>query len=382
MLIQCTKKLLDQISAVQKHSMPYRENRMPTDDFYTWQANLVLLDRRKTIVLMHNQSRYPVVLFRIKKRDYANLEKLIMEAIKTALRIEGFNRLLIDRYFANAGPIIYSKTSSRQMVAKLNNAVRSVGFFYHLLADETLIQKNISLAAGRDYINDLGQFITPIDTLKEEFARLSGDYPEYKGKPVLDVTMLQLNIELDLPGFKVWRRVQVPATYSFWHLHRIIQIVFDWQDYHLHSFTATKDGAENLVIHMAETEIDWLDDAEYSIVREDLVSLEEVFSESRKVIYEYDFGDSWIHNIKLEKQVKASSLEAAYLGGSGERPPEDCGGPYGYTEYKRICADASDPEHEDMLAWAESQKERSFSREQINRKLGIVPHGYRDNIWR
>ena len=35
----------------------------------------------------------------------------------------------------------------------------------------------------------------------------------------------------------VWRRIQVPESYSFWDLHVAIQDAMGWQDYHLHEFT-------------------------------------------------------------------------------------------------------------------------------------------------
>lgn len=35
----------------------------------------------------------------------------------------------------------------------------------------------------------------------------------------------------------VWRRIVLPEHISFYDLHRIIQIVFEWDNYHLHEFT-------------------------------------------------------------------------------------------------------------------------------------------------
>ena len=35
----------------------------------------------------------------------------------------------------------------------------------------------------------------------------------------------------------VWRRIQVPADYTLARLHKVIQIVMDWQDCHLDEFT-------------------------------------------------------------------------------------------------------------------------------------------------
>src|SRR5437762_7386745 len=34
----------------------------------------------------------------------------------------------------------------------------------------------------------------------------------------------------------VWRRIQVPESYSFWDLHVAIQDAMGWKDYHLHEF--------------------------------------------------------------------------------------------------------------------------------------------------
>ena len=34
----------------------------------------------------------------------------------------------------------------------------------------------------------------------------------------------------------VWRRIQIPLTYSFWDLHVAIQDAMGWLDYHLHEF--------------------------------------------------------------------------------------------------------------------------------------------------
>ncbi len=38
----------------------------------------------------------------------------------------------------------------------------------------------------------------------------------------------------------VWRRIQVPAKFSFWDLHVAIQDAMGWLDYHLHVYRVTK----------------------------------------------------------------------------------------------------------------------------------------------
>jgi hypothetical protein len=45
----------------------------------------------------------------------------------------------------------------------------------------------------------------------------------------------QFKITLKGSDNPIWRRIQVPETYTFWDLHVAIQDVMGWQDYHLHS---------------------------------------------------------------------------------------------------------------------------------------------------
>lgn len=35
---------------------------------------------------------------------------------------------------------------------------------------------------------------------------------------------------------QIWRRIQVPETYTFLELHNAIQAAMNWEDYHLHEF--------------------------------------------------------------------------------------------------------------------------------------------------
>ena len=46
----------------------------------------------------------------------------------------------------------------------------------------------------------------------------------------------------------IWRRVQVPASYSFWDLHVAIQDAMGWLDYHLHAFRFPQSGEQGLEI--------------------------------------------------------------------------------------------------------------------------------------
>lgn len=57
-----------------------------------------------------------------------------------------------------------------------------------------------------------------------------------------------------------------------------------------------------------------------------------------RVVYEYDLGDGWEHEIEFEGEVE-NDLKAVTLEGAGHPAVEDCGGPHGWERYKvSICS--------------------------------------------
>ncbi|MQA07989.1 MAG: plasmid pRiA4b ORF-3 family protein [Pseudonocardiaceae bacterium] len=150
-------------------------------------------------------------------------------------------------------------------------------------------------------------------------------------------------IKVTLRGAKppIWRRLEVPADISLARLHTVIQIAFGWEDCHLHAFR-TPYGDFGI------------DDAELGYRAEEPVSLEQVApGEKSKIRYTYDFGDSWDHEIQVEKVLDREDAEnhPRCTGGRRAAPPEDCGGIASYAYLVEILADPSHPEHEERLDW-------------------------------
>jgi hypothetical protein len=69
--------------------------------------------------------------------------------------------------------------------------------------------------------------------------------------------------------------------------------------------------------------------------------------------YEYDFGDGWTHDLRLES-IAPRAAKAKYprcVAGARRCPPEDCGGPYGYRELLKTISDPGHEEYGSMLEW-------------------------------
>jgi hypothetical protein len=69
--------------------------------------------------------------------------------------------------------------------------------------------------------------------------------------------------------------------------------------------------------------------------------------------YEYDFGDSWEHEVLFEGCVRAERSQGCPLCLEGARacPPEDVGGTWGYRGFLEALADLDHEEHEEYLRW-------------------------------
>jgi hypothetical protein len=60
-----------------------------------------------------------------------------------------------------------------------------------------------------------------------------------------------------------------------------------------------------------------------------------VQGEKSKLLYEYDFGDRWDHEILVEKILPRDEGKRYPLCLTGKRacPPEDCGGIWGHADF-------------------------------------------------
>lgn len=69
--------------------------------------------------------------------------------------------------------------------------------------------------------------------------------------------------------------------------------------------------------------------------------------------YEYDFGDSWLHDPVVEKILPAEAGVQYPICAAGKRacPPEDVGGVWGYDDFLEAISNPDHPERKEMLEW-------------------------------
>lgn len=167
-------------------------------------------------------------------------------------------------------------------------------------------------------------------------------------KKVYQFKVQLLNIE---PA--TWRRIQVSENYNFWGLHVAIQDSMGWDDYHLHVFRLKGKHAHKVREIGIPNEDRFEDEPEIQAGWE--VKLAYTFYEVGTIFeYEYDFGDSWVHEITHEGILirEPGVIYPRCVDGARACPPEDCGGPWGYGDLIEILSNPNDEEYERMRTWA------------------------------
>ncbi len=180
-------------------------------------------------------------------------------------------------------------------------------------------------------------------------------------------TIYQLKVTLMDISPPIWRRIQVKGAITLLKLHNVLQVVMaGWLDYHLHQFEIDGIGyTRPLPGDPIPNELGQEDERWRRLNQM-------VTSENERFLYEYDFGDSWMHEILVEK-ILPLDPEMRYpvcLKGKRACPPEDVGGSWSYADFLEIIRDPDHPEHEGSLIWAgEDFDPEAFDLDEVNRAL-------------
>lgn len=376
MLIHCTKKLVDELKIV----LPVEEEESPV---FSWHAYLVTLNRRKVLILLQDRSRYVIVLYGLKKKDFLNLDVLILEAIKDIFKEENINDEVSASYLEKAGKIHFTKASDKSSITRMVQAAELVRIFQEDIREDMMLQIPLSLRISR-YIIRLGKksssYVSPNEELYKDLEGVSGI-------PTLKCRAAVMKVTLDLENFVVWRRIIVPMHSTYTTLHKALQAAFGWRGYHLHEFYLYgekeplsedninhpgyhKDGYKSVLnIVCNEDAFSFPNDMEMRA--EEGIRLSDLPFQHAK--YNYDFGDNWQHYIDVEEVIDDfNGNHPGFLDGSGDAPPEDVGGEDGYEEFLRVMEDETDPEHENMRKWSMGSSYRKYDPKEVEVSFRIA----------
>jgi hypothetical protein len=107
----------------------------------------------------------------------------------------------------------------------------------------------------------------------------------------MDHPIYQVHLWIRQISPMIWRRVLVHRESTLAQLHDVIQIVFGWSDEHLHRFRihgrdygVRRDGGPGFSQDARQVRL-----GDFR------------FRPNERFLYEYDFGDRWQHEVRIER---------------------------------------------------------------------------------
>jgi len=203
--------------------------------------------------------------------------------------------------------------------------------------------------AYRTIADDLKLSKTTVTEIVKRHRKAHPDFCLPRSKiahPINALFIYQLKFTLRGIRPPIWRRVHIPGDVTLEDLHWVIQSSMGWTNSHLHSFNF--QGIEHGV------SMPNVDFSEVNSRDEQSIKLSNFLPRKRSTFsYLYDFGDSWEHEVLVEKLLPVE-LELRYpvcLKAKRACPPEDCGGVGGYRNFLEVINNVEHPEHQEMLDW-------------------------------
>lgn len=155
-----------------------------------------------------------------------------------------------------------------------------------------------------------------------------------------------LDVTLKGSPRKVYRQLTIPSDLSLEHLGEVLVSAVGWEGYHLNQFI--KDRNTCYLLPDEYGHVDYGYDARQYTIGDLLKRV------GTKIQWEYDFGDSWTHELKLVEKValdKEDEVKVTLVKATGACPPEDCGGVGGYRHLLNTLKNPGSEEYEEMVGW-------------------------------
>ncbi len=346
MKIALTKKLANALGG------SYPTNDESEDPLFSWTANWTKVWENRRVedmlVLVNNATRFTVGIYQVKRKDLKDVDKMMKTAISNTLLAMNLNPEMVKKYLDLAGEVEFVRNKNRQRAAWVSKAGENC--IFHVGREYNDVAKMFDDTVGAP----TNHLIVSSKDDKEGFwpdRAMVQALSDITGKQAYKYRAFELKVTLDLKVYQAVRKIIVPGDIELEKLHKVLQSVFNWRDYHLYDFSigGSKRKKPRVLLVPFEENLDW---GENAVLMKGHV-LSEYFPKHKHMYYTYDMGDYWQHDIELVRVIEDYDKESPYLlEASGKAPPEDVGGVGGFVNFREIMMDPDHPEHKETKEWA------------------------------
>jgi hypothetical protein len=358
MQICCTKDLQRELGIT-------AEAGLEGNDLFCWSAHIITINRRKAVLAVNDSNRFGFVLYGLKAKKLKNLKELLLQGIKKCFTDEKIKEEVIEKYLESAGDLTFTKTRGPKYVGRLNKAVEMVKAFSDRIEPGKIYQTDIARRMNDDFVK-----IDKQSDYEHPHELLINDIEQFAGENIISCKTVSLMVKLNLGRYKAWRRIVTPEDVTFRELHYILQTAFNWKNHHLYNFNMFDKSGKCIANLISRHEEIYESYTEGKLLLDEEVRLSEYADKDFRIVYCYDYGDEWNHEIIIENiNADYDKNHPVCIMGEGNTPPEDVGGVSGYIEFLNIISNTEHKEYKHMLEWSQSLRYSEFDIEMVNRRL-------------
>lgn len=276
--------------------------------------------------------------------------------------LERFTLSPAQREILLAVPSISKSIKTKLGKAKASFTIAEVAAMATALVETSMDEPQKQLAVllvAKHLVNQLQEQIAEFGKATLQKAK----QPKRKADPN---TVYQFKITLVESKPPIWRRIQVEDC-TLDKLHEHIQTAMGWTNSHLHHFRIGEQlYGDPMLMEENMEEMGYKDST-----RTNISKIVPKTGKRFKFSYEYDFGDSWEHEILFEgcPKKKPGKEYPVCLEGKRACPPEDVGGNGGFYEFLEALADPKHEQHDDFMEWGGDFDSENFDAKQATREM-------------
>ncbi len=332
--IRCTKKLLERLK------LPTTSPEVPpasTTALGDWYATYIPCRPKHLILAVSERCRIAVLL---PAAPLQTLAPRFLEAARRRLEALRISPETVEQEVAAMQPVVFAPngpTRSRSVLATVTQFIEVLE--YRQERGETP--------------EELALYLGGFGVGASEYFRPDGAARELLDPQIVaeeERFALQLRVTVQDSEPPIWRQLLVPAGLTLHQFHNVLQGAFGWKRSHLHRFFVGESSYAPRYLFDEDFEVDpTKSDRTISL-------LQALPNEGSRLLYVYDMGDNWRHEVVLEKRVEPSVSGPRCRCFAGERsgPPEDSGGIYSYNELvAALSGEPSELDPEELADWLE-----------------------------
>ena len=150
MILYCTKAVKDKLKGRTVEYVPSDKCDDSAEGLYSWHADLIKLNRKNTLFLVNNKTRFAIFIYEIKAADFKDIENTVTDAIRTVLMNYGIREDMIEAYLDKCREVTFAEKSIRSVIGTMTIMKRYMSYAPDLVYADDKFQMRLT-----DWIGDL-----------------------------------------------------------------------------------------------------------------------------------------------------------------------------------------------------------------------------------